>query len=361
MDKKTLWLLIGGLGGIILLILILVLLNKLTQKEYLSYEKVELKLVNAAEKYYNDNQNLLPNVEGGTSTVTLTTLVNGEYIKPLNKYLKDGDSCDARVVVTKYLSYDYVPYLNCGENYLSTELYKKVLTDNTITNTGAGLYNMGNEKVFRGEVKNNYIMLNDKLWRIARIDENNNLVLISNFRTESYEWDNRYNQEIDLDYGINNYNLSRIKETIENDYYNGELLTDKEKSKVVPTKACIGLRKNDESGSYKIIECKELTEKEVPIRLLTVGEYLEASIDPYCKTLEDKGCINYNYIHDLLNSFWTITKGQKNSSYVYNITSSGVSETRTNSAKQVRYVINLGTKTIYSTGSGTYEDPYKIR
>ncbi len=361
MDKKTLWWLIGGLGGIILLILILVLLNKLTQKEYLSYENVELKLVSAAEKYYNDNQNLLPRIEGGTSTITLAALVNGGYIKPLSNYLKDGSSCDARVVVTKNLSYDYVPYLNCGENYISMELYKKVLSDNTITNAGAGLYNIGNEKVFRGEVKNNYVMLNDKLWRITRIDNNNNLVLISSFRTDSFIWDDRYNKEIDLDYGINNYNVSRIKESIENEYYNGELLTDKEKSKVVSSKACIGSRKNNQIGSYKAIECSELSEKETPIRLFTVGEYLEASVDPYCKTLEDKGCVNYNYIHDLLNSFWTITKGQKNSSYVYTITSNGISEIRTNSSKQVRYVILLGTKTIYSTGSGTYEDPYKIR
>lgn len=361
MDKKTLWWLIGGLGGIILLIIILVLLNKLTQKNYISYENVELKLVSAAEKYYIDNSNLLPNVVGSSSTVTLSTLVNGGYIKSLSNYLKDGESCDARVVVTKNLSYDYIPYLNCGENYVSTELYKKVLEDNVITNTGAGLYNISNEKVFRGEVKNNYIMLNDKLWRITRIDENNNLVLLSNFRTESYEWDNRYNHEIDLDYGINNYNVSRIKDVIENIYYNGEILTDKERSKVVYTKACIGSRKYNEVGSYKAIECSELSEKEVPVRLFTVGEYMEASIDPYCKTLEDKGCINYNYIHDLLNSFWSITKGVKNSSYVYSITSSGVSESRTNSSKQIRYVINLGPKAIYSTGSGTYEDPYKIR
>mgnify|MGYP007101880160 CR=1 FL=1 len=304
----------------------------------------------------------MPIVEKTTNTVTLNTLISGGYIETLDKYLKKADSCDATVVVMKTSTdYDYVPHLNCGEDYISIELYKKVLEDNALVSTGIGLYNINGEKVFRGEVKNNFILLNNNYWRIVRVDKDNNLVLISHFKSDVYPWDNRYNQDINTNDGINDYNISRIKEKIESNFYNENLLSDSDKNKLVYSKACIGMRKYDDPVNIEGIECSEYTEEEVPIRLLTVGEYLLASIDPNCTTLQSKSCINYNYMNDLKSSFWTITKSQKNSAYVYNITTNGVSESRANSVKQVRYVISLGEKAFYLSGSGTYNDPYKIK
>ena len=362
MDKKTLIWLLGGLGGLVLLIVILSLLNRGTTPKYVGYDTVEEKLVEAAKKYFNDNQILLPSTTGNSSMVTLNTLVVGEYIKPLNKYIKNGDSCDASVSVTKLTTdYDYTPYLNCGTDYTSIELYKRVLEDNTIATSGVGLYGINYEKVFRGEVKNNYVSLNNKLWRIIKIDEYNNLVLISNFRSDTYEWDDRYNQELDSNDGINNYELSRIKDLIETTFNGNELLTEYEKSKVVYQKACIGGRKYKEEGRSEDVECKVLTEEEVPARLITVGEFIEASIDQNCKTIEDKGCTNYNYLLDLDTSFWTMTKGEKNSSQVYSASSNGLLEGRADISRQVRYVISLSPKTFYEKGSGTEQDPYIIK
>ena len=362
MDKKTLWWLIGGLGGIVVLILILNLASRVSNPSYVGYETVEENLVEAAKRYFNDNQILLPSTTGNSSMVTLNTLVVGEYIKPLNKYLKNGDSCDASVSVTKLTTdYDYTPYLNCGADYTSVELYKRVLEDNTITTSGAGLYGIDYEKVFRGEVKNNFVSLNNKLWRIVKIDSNNNVVLISNFNTDIYEWDDRYNQELDSNDGINNYELSRIKDAIEADYNGNELLTEYEKSKVVYLKACVGGRGYKEEGHTADVECKTLTETEVPVRLLTVGEFIEASIDANCKIVGDKGCTNYNYLLDKNYSFWSMTKGEKDSSQVYVISNNGISESRADISRQVRYVISLSPKAFYEKGSGTEQDPYIIK
>lgn len=362
MDRKMLLLIVGGLGGLILLIIILSILGKSTGGAKISYDDVEKKLVVAAQKYYSVNSGFLPREEKSSSTVSLSNLVEGEYIKPLNKYLRDGSSCDAKVVVTKTaLDYDYIPYLYCGDKYTSIELYKKILEDNVVVGNGAGLYNLAGEKTFRGEVKNNYVLLNKKNWRILRIDENNNIVLMSMFKTETAVWDDRYNSETNTSDGINDYNVSRIKDYVNSKYYSGDLLTDSEKSKVALSKACIGSRSKNAFGSLRSIECSELSDEELPIRLLTVGEYLTASIDPNCKTIEDRGCTNYNFMHDFSQSFWTITKGQKNSSYIYSINTSGVLEVRANGSRQVRYVILLSPKAFYLSGSGTYEDPYIIK
>lgn len=353
-DRKTLLYLGIGIGVIVLLIIILAVLSKLSVKETYDYGEVEEMLVESAKKYYEENPVFLPTTEKGTSTVNDKTLVKYNYIKPLDELI-DGSVCSADVVVTKIKNeYEYFPYLNCGDAYSVKELYKKVLEDNLTAESGAGIYSIKNEHVFRGEVKNNYISLNENLWRIMRIDEDNNLVLISDFKTDTYEWDDRYNSEVDGQYGINDYNVSRIKDYLNDLYYNGELLQDSEKAKVVSKKACISNQTTVTS------ECEKYSDEE-SIRLITIPEYLISSIDEKCVDVDSKNCINYNYLNEFTSSYWTMTPGKKDSSYAYNISSNGVAESRTSNSRQGRYVILLGTKALYKSGSGLKTDPYIIK
>ncbi len=358
-DKKTLKVAIIGVCTLVGLIIFIAIIVRLTEKTYYDYEQLEKKLVQSAQNYYNVNNSYLPVTEKNTSTVTVNSLVVGGFIEPLENLLKDGQNCTAQVVVTKIgNNYEYTPYLDCGSAYQSKELYNKVLEDNSVVSEGMGLYKINAKYVFRGEVKNNYVLINQKPWRILGIDENNNLVLLSEFRTVAKTWDDRYNTETEGNYGINDYNVSRIKESLESDYTEGELFTDSEKSKLVYEKLCVGKRLMTDTGN---VECNVMSTEEHPIGLLTVYDYIQASLDEKCKTLEDKTCTNYNFILDNEISFWSITPSSKNTSYAYYITTSGVYESKTSTSKQVRYKIKLSTKAIYSSGSGTKEDPYLLR
>ena len=110
--------------------------------------------------------------------------------------------------------YDYVPELTCGAYYETKRLANKVLNDNDngIT-TGSGLYmkvngkiitndaelNMVNsenyEYIFRGDIVNNYVKIDNDVWRIVSIDNDNNLLLIYN--DESFLLQNhKYNDQI---------------------------------------------------------------------------------------------------------------------------------------------------------------------
>lgn len=361
-DKKTLKVGIIGVGALVGLIVIISIVVNMTEKTYSTYEKVEQKLVEAAKRYYQDNSGALPINEKNTSTISANTLVIGGYIDSLEDLLEDGANCTAQIVVSKIGgNFEYTPYLDCGSAYESIELYNKILEDSSIVTEGIGLYNIDGEKVFRGEVKNNYVMLNENLWRILKIDSENKIVLLSEFKTDTKVWDDRYNELTQGTYGINNYNLSRLKESVEESYYGTELLTDSEKAKVVATKWCIGQRSPVDTGSSKNVECKTMSDEESPIGLLTVGEYMAASLDEGCKTLEDENCTNYNFITTYENTFWSITISPTSTSHAYYITPSGVYESKTNTSKKVRYVINLGQKALYLSGTGTAEDPYKIK
>ena len=93
-------------------------------------------------------------------------------MKDLSEYLGDT-ACGGAVQVQKSGSeYLYTPYLNCGENYATVELYKKVLSDNSIVTSGYGLYNMDYAKVFRGEDVNNFVKLeNEKYSGLKKVHD----------------------------------------------------------------------------------------------------------------------------------------------------------------------------------------------
>ena len=92
------------------------------------------------------------------------------------------------------------------ETVTTFRLYKKVLSDNSIVTSGYGLYNMDNAKVFRGEDVNNYVKLENSLWRIVKVNSDNTLMLIHNEGLHyNQAWDDRYNEAKLYNIGNNQY------------------------------------------------------------------------------------------------------------------------------------------------------------
>ena len=133
-------------------------------------------------------------------------------MKDLSEYRSDGDTCTGSVRVRKLeTEYIYVPYLNCGESYITKELHSKVVEDNPVVSSGDGLYATGGNYVFRGEVVNNYVKLENDLWRIVKITSDGSIMLINaNGLRINQPWDDRYNSTREFTSGINNYSVSRM-------------------------------------------------------------------------------------------------------------------------------------------------------
>ena len=101
-------------------------------------------------------------------------------MKPLAEYVGEDKTCSGVVQVEKSgTNYLYVPYLNCGDDYVTLELYRKVLANETIVTSGYGLYQTNGSYVFRGEVVNNFVKLGESMWRIVKITSNNTMYLIA--------------------------------------------------------------------------------------------------------------------------------------------------------------------------------------
>ena len=352
--------------GLLLLLLILYIISTLSSRTY-TYEEIENIMKKAAQSYFTDHPESLPTTEGNIVEIDSSNLVVSEKMKDLSEYT-DGEICTGKVQVQKLASdYLYVPYLNCGENYTTIEFYSKVLADNPTVSSGYGLYATSNAYIYRGEEVNNYVKLDKGLWRIVKITSNNNVVLVHDEGLPyTQPWDNRYNEENLYDAGINQYSASRVKESLERvllnpSEKNGEvILSDADKAKTVPFTICTGKRNSTSEVKNNSEECKETLPNQ-RIGLLTLSDYLYASVDPNCKSAETKSCKNYNYLA-LNDSWWLVTANKEDTSTVFAVSRRGnvATELAANYAL-VRPVIYLNSRVLYKSGNGSLTEPYEVR
>ncbi|HOO67949.1 MAG TPA: hypothetical protein PLC53_01110 [Bacilli bacterium] len=339
-------------GAIIFLILIVVVISLSTRSTTVN----ESTLTRAAKKYLEANEKLLPQNDYDSRTISLATLVASDYIDSET----DGANCSSYVTVIKLDdNYYYTPYIKCNDDD-DTTLLADILLDNVVED-GDGLYNYNNSYIFRGENPNNFVELNNSLWRIIGLDESNNIKLIYYDDYIEYEcWDDRYNSEFDEQYGINDYSLSRMKdyldsylETLEN---NDDLVfIDDIKIRLAKFEQCTG-KIDLEDGNTNT--CSSTIDDQL-VGLITAVDYVNASLDSSCTITNTINCQNYNFLN---NSGWTISAYESRSSYVYYIDKNyGLKTSNAYISRAIYPTIALRSDVIYESGIGTESDPYIIK
>ena len=362
-DKPYIKKIVLGILAVIVLIILISVLLPLFKTEKLTFSGLENKMKQAAIEYYQDNKELLPQ-SGGSTIVTYSLLQEQKLLKSMDKYLENNVQCSGQVVVKNNDgNYSYTPYLNCGDKYTTIELYKKVLNDNELVTQRDGLYMINDMKVFRGEKINNYVSFANRTWRILRIENDNTIKLLLVESKLKTTWDNRYNSEKKYNSGKNNYNISRLKESIDELYNNSTFLSNDDKAKLVAKNLCIGSRNKNETNNTGDSECKSVLENQY-IGVISLYEYINASIDEKCQNYNNNECQNYNYLtrHPDNSAWWTITPVSENTYEVYQIGSYGnMSVVSCSSTAVIRPTVYLSSDVMYSSGTGTADDPYVIK
>lgn len=353
----------------VVVLVIILLISSLVVPKNRSYSDIESIMKEAAIKYYKDNENMLPR-KGNSNEVSAQKLAELDYMKDLDKY-RSSDGCNGKVVVyNNDGKFVYTPYLDCGSDYTTMELYKKV-TSNVVTG-GNGLYKIGNEYVFKGDEVNNFVNINGNLWRIVKITSNNQVVLIYNDSIGiSSVWDNRFNSEKKYKAGINRFDISRIYSRLNdifksnedsNNYETKVGIFNKETRKyALNYKLCIGSRGKNTTQKDNSLECSNTIDGK--IGLLTLSDYANASLDTNCNIVTNKACQNYNYlVNKDLSGWWLMTASNENTSGVYYVNQSGyVDVTDASNSKALRPVVHIGSNVMYKSGKGTLEKPYILK
>lgn len=316
----------------------------------------DVSLVNAAKRYFSSNSALLPINNYDAKNVSLSTLIANGYLDSDSK----GASCSSYVTVTKVdNNYEYIPFIKCG-NDTDTMLLGDKLLSNTVT-TGTGLYQTNDGYIYKGENPNNYVRLGNpdegSLWRITGLDSSNSIKMIFSGNAADHDsWDEAYNVEFDDQVGINDYELSDVKEYLD-DFFNtySTVFTPSLRARLAKFNVCVG--KIDMSSNL-VNPCSEMLEG-TSIGMLNVNEYINASLDTNCSVSNTKSCQNYNFLN---NNSWTITADSTDSSKVYYIDDEeGIQSASAFTVRAFLPVIALKSNTIIVSGTGTQIDPYIVK
>ena len=361
-DKKTKMYIGIGAGSILLLFIILIVL-KIAVGSRINSAVFESRIKNAAITYYKKYPDKLPKENGGKISISADELVNAGNLKSLDKLLDKGLTCTGSVNVSNNNGYYlYQPIVECSDDYKTNLLYKKILENNNVVESGNGLYKMDEDYVFRGEKVNNHVRFAGLDWVILRINNDNTIKLFYADDIEEAVWDNRYNTIEKKSVGKNDFNVSRIKDRLNNyfnGYYDSVKLSDTDKALVVPKRLCIGARNPKSTILNDSVECSKTTEEALPFGLILPYEYAIASLEPTCKSIYDVQCINYNYLVSF-SDIWTATANSENTYEVYSI--SGIAELFTASEKtEPRFVANISSDALYNSGDGSVSNPYIIK
>ncbi len=396
MDKKMYRYIVLLLIVVLILIFSFWFINILTGGTKLSYVSLEEKLVVAAKKYVEDNKSVLPSEVGTSSTISSTVLINNNYIDDLSSYISDSSvNCNGKVEIYKVEDgyYNYTPVLSCGNKYNSIKLSDKVLLDNNYGVVSEdGLYervdgefvtdysDLGNssesvEYVFRGDNVNNFVKIDENVWRIVSINDVGDMLLIfSGSLQKPIAWDDRYNEDVNKNHGINNYEYnglkSRAMESVINFYEGNTTLVDSNDYKVeysektryltVPMNLCIGKRSLTDADDSGSIECKKILENQY-VGLLPAYYYMSASLDSNCDSIVSKNCGNYNYLSYFNDDWWLLTANSDNTNEAYFVSKKVAESDLCRIKKSIRPIIMLGSRVIYDSGSGTENDPYIVK
>ncbi len=360
--KKKMYIILGSVVGGIVLLIIIVAVFFLLQNRSLSYSQMEERLLEAGQRYYALHKELLPEEDGGEATVDASTLVQEELIKSFIDMTKDENtSCNGSATVTNVRGeYYYTSYISCGDAY-ETELLTSHIKDQlgVLTQDQSGLYELNNEYVYRGERPQNILRFAGVNWRIIKIDKDGNIMLLlQDDELDRYVWDDRYNNETNGNEGINDYEKSRIRTTVNNFYNNN--FTDKEKKQISSHSICIGMRNSDTTSLDGSAECSKVLENEV-IGLIPAYDVMNASLDSTCKP-GAQTCQNYNYLARIFSrGWWTLTANSRISSHVYMVNNGVPTPANAFTYGDVRPVIYLQQNVQYKSGTGTLDDPYRIK
>jgi len=346
----------------IILMFVVIIVVKVIKGNRISYGKIEEKMIIAAKEYYsNDEKGIeeFKEVSNKEISVDIETLTEAGYLKDISKLTPNKEAiCKGKVRVKTNNNYTlYTAFLDCGEDYKTK--YLSDIIKKEVVETGDGLYTYNDTYVFRGENVNNYVSFAGKEWRILRINNDNSIRLFETTIREEVVWDNRYNIDVKSKEGINDFDVSRIKDSLEEIYNNSEEFDDNAKSHIVPQNLCIGKRKNTDSSKDGYIECSK-TYDNFMLGLLQVNEYGVASLDKNCVSPLDKACQNYNYLSGFKTSFWSITANADKSNKVYKFVNTPMVTTANNTSR-IRAVINIDANSTFTEGDGTKENPYIIK
>lgn len=357
---------LGIVAAVFVVLIIVLFAIAACSKKKFDFYKLQDTMLASANSYYQSKQDELPRDDGDTRTIALKKLISEGFMEEPSKIYKDNSiSCDGSVTVTNNNGYYlYSPSLTCGKDHRTQLLVDKLLSD-SLVESGVGLYEVGDEYIYKGEVTNNFVKFagQNKLFRIMKVNKDGTYRLFEHDGIDTEVWDDRFNPAKMTVSGINDYVAndlnSRIKDRVKQYYNDSSVWPDKVKAYIVTQDLCMGKRTEDDITKDGSTECQLVLAKQ-QLGLINVYEFMQASLDSNCNSTRAVSCQNYNWYANYRDRIWTINGDANDTSKVwYMFQTINVSSAST--YHSIYTVFNISDKVTYVTGDGTEGNPYVIR
>ena len=206
----------------------------------------------------------------------------------------------------------------------SVLLAQNITGNSEIVYQGSGLYSSSGNYIYKGDVKDNYIMYNNMLWRILKINVDNSIDIILDDYINILPW----NKE------VTNFASSSI-----NDYLNKDFLNNLDKDLLVKVNYC-----EDKIEDLNSITCDKKNNEQY-VKLLDITSFLNSVKEKKSFLVSDDEI------------FWL---SDYNTDKVWHTNSVNVSQSDSNIFYEVRPVVKLKNTVTYSKGEGKKDNPYIV-
>jgi len=365
LDEKLMKMMTYMAAGFVLFVIIIFLFTGCSKTKTYKLENIhelEEKLIEMARNYLERNPDSKP-VEGSEITLSLESFIENGEIKPLDEIIIDAEGCTGQInVLNNYGYLLYLPKIDCGEFYRAKTLADWILTEADIVTTGNGLYAQGGGYIYRGDTVDNHLAFAGRLWVILRINADGSIQIMEVDRRETTVWDNRFNVNQNFASGINDFvhnNVnSRVKDRLEAFWADEKEFSEKTKGHILAQDLCVGKRAEEAKGKDGALECAQRMPNQM-LGLITVHEFMQASLDPDCVHTTSVPCLNYNFLAVLRPSYWTLTADSETTHRVFRV-SDNINRSNATSTAATKLTVLLTPEVLYSRGNGSLEEPFKL-
>jgi len=214
----------------------------------------------------------------------------------------------------------YNPKVESGEAFVSN--YIKGNTE--VVYEGNGLYTASGSFVFKGDVDNNYLIYNNMLWRILRVNIDGSIEIILDDYMNMLPW---------------NSEVTKFSKTELYDYLNQDFLDNLNKDLLVSNNPFC------DSVINKITD--ECTDNNITsyVKLLDVKDFLNTVVD------------KKSYLVNSDELFWLSNYSEEK---VWHTNGVNASLSDSDTFYEIRPVVKLKNTIIYTKGDGTKDNPYRV-
>lgn len=216
----------------------------------------------------------------------------------------------------------YNPKTENGET--AVLLGNSITTNSSIVTSGEGLYRVSGAYIYKGSNVNNYILFNNNLWRITKINTDGSLEIVTDNYVNAMKWNNE----------IKDYKDSDVRK-----YLNEVFLKTLNKEFLTNVSYC-----EDKVNDIASITC-DSNNTEDYVRLLGINEFLNSVVD------------GKTFITSAEEYIWLYNNGDE---MVWHTNGTNVSTSEAASGNLVKALVHIKNSAVLKSGTGTKEDPYVI-